>query len=78
MSSDTADDDGPPEIEGAIGVIMDVTEHYAAIEAETKRRHQAMANEEAANEATRLKSQFLANVSHPLFTIPYIPQEVRY
>ncbi|KKA29183.1 hypothetical protein TD95_004313 [Thielaviopsis punctulata] len=65
LSSDTVNG---PEIEGAIGVIMDVTEHYAAIEAETKRRHQAMANEAAANEATRLKSQFLANMSHEFRT----------
>ncbi|KAL5611686.1 hypothetical protein BROUX41_000736 [Berkeleyomyces rouxiae] len=58
----------PPVIDGVIGVIMDITEHHAAIEEETKRMQQAVANEEAAKEATRLKSQFLANMSHEFRT----------
>ncbi|KKF95149.1 Sensor protein GacS [Ceratocystis platani] len=55
-------------IDGVIGVIMDITEHHAAIEEETKRMQQAVANEQAAKEATRLKSQFLANMSHEFRT----------
>jgi hypothetical protein len=44
---------------------MDVTElkeREAALEEEAREKRQAMANEAAAKEANRLKSQFLANV----------------
>lgn len=54
------------EIEGVIGVIMDVTEvkaKEAVLEAQAKEKQQLLANEAAAKEASRLKSQFLANVS---------------
>lgn len=53
-------------IEGVIGIIMDVTEvkaKEAVLEAQAKERQQLLANEAAAKEASRLKSQFLANVS---------------
>jgi PAS domain S-box-containing protein len=49
-----------------IGVIMDVTElkhREAELEEEAREKKQAMENEASANEANRLKSQFLANVS---------------
>lgn len=68
--------DGKPEtkfgdrresgIEGVIGVIMDVTEvkaKEAVLAAQAKEKQQLLANEAAAKEASRLKSQFLANVS---------------
>lgn len=54
------------EIEGVIGVIMDVTEvkaKEAVLAAQSKEKQQLLANEAAAKEASRLKSQFLANVS---------------
>lgn len=54
------------EIEGVIGVIMDVTEvkaKEAVLAAQAKEKQQLLANEAAAKEASRLKSQFLANVS---------------
>lgn len=54
------------EIEGVIGVIMDVTEvkaKEAVLAAQHKEKQQLLANEAAAKEASRLKSQFLANVS---------------
>lgn len=53
------------EIEGVIGIIMDVTEAKAkelVMEAQAKEKQQLLANEAAAKEASRLKSQFLANV----------------
>lgn len=53
-------------IEGVIGVIMDVSElkeKVEDLEEESREKKQAMANEAAAKEANRLKSQFLANVS---------------
>lgn len=53
-------------IEGVIGLIMDVTELKARerdIEAQAREKRQLVANEAAAKEASRLKSQFLANVS---------------
>lgn len=55
-------------IEGVIGVIMDVTklkEREQDLERQDKERQQLLANEAAAKEASRLKSQFLANVSQP-------------
>lgn len=58
-------------IEGAIGVIMDVTELRTRQEALQKQLHakrQAEANAKAAKDATRLKSQFLANMSHEIRT----------
>lgn len=54
------------DIEGVIGIIMDVTEvkaKEAVLEAQAKEKQQLLANEAAAKEASRLKSQFLANVS---------------
>ncbi|POR37491.1 Hybrid signal transduction histidine kinase J [Tolypocladium paradoxum] len=53
-------------IEGVIGVIMDVTElkeREEAIREQSREKRRAMANEAAAKEANRLKSQFLANMS---------------
>ena len=53
-------------IEGVIGVAMDVTDQRqqeAALEEQAREKRQAIANETAAREANRLKSQFLANVS---------------
>lgn len=58
-------------IEGAIGVIMDVTElksREADVERQTQEKRQLVANEAAAKEASRLKSQFLANMSHEIRT----------
>ncbi|OLN86778.1 Two-component system protein A 2 [Colletotrichum chlorophyti] len=58
-------------IEGAIGVIMDVSElkeKAEDLEEEAREKKQAMANEAAAKEANRLKSQFLANMSHEIRT----------
>lgn len=53
-------------IEGVMGFIMDVTElkdRERDIEAQALEKRQLLANEAAAKEASRLKSQFLANVS---------------
>lgn len=50
-----------------MGLIMDVTELKARerrIQAQDEEKRQLVANEAAAKEASRLKSQFLANVSH--------------
>lgn len=55
-------------IEGVMGFIMDVTElkdRERDIEAQVLEKRQLLANEAAAKEASRLKSQFLANVSLP-------------
>ncbi|KAI1404348.1 hypothetical protein F4819DRAFT_494859 [Hypoxylon fuscum] len=60
-----------PEIKGAIGVIMDVTElkkRDQDLEEQKKEKSQLKANEAAAKEASRLKSQFLANMSHEIRT----------
>lgn len=54
------------DLEGVIGIIMDVTEvkaKEAVLQQQAKEKHQLLANEAAAKEASRLKSQFLANVS---------------
>ncbi|KAJ4397588.1 hypothetical protein N0V93_001820 [Gnomoniopsis smithogilvyi] len=59
------------ELEGVIGIIMDVTEvkaKEAVLEAQAKEKQQLLANEAAAKEASRLKSQFLANMSHEIRT----------
>lgn len=56
-------------IEGVMGFIMDVTElkdRERDIEAQVLEKRQLLANEAAAKEASRLKSQFLANVSLPI------------
>lgn len=48
-----------------MGLIMDVTELKAQekhIQAQAQEKRRLMANEAAAKEASRLKSQFLANV----------------
>lgn len=61
----TMDNTVDNEIEGVIGIIMDVTEvkaKEAVLEAQAKEKQQLLANEAAAKEASRLKSQFLANV----------------
>jgi len=53
-------------VEGVIGVIMDVTElrdKEVDLELQAKEKRQLLANEAAAKEASRLKGQFLANVS---------------
>ncbi len=58
-------DAGCDPIEGVIGLIMDVTElksREADIERQAEERRLLVANEAAAKEASRLKSQFLANV----------------
>lgn len=58
------------EVEGVIGIIMDVTEvkaKEAVLEAQAKEKQQLLANEAAAKEASRLKSQFLANVRSSVF-----------
>lgn len=60
---------GGSYIVGVTGVAMDVTgqrKQEAALEEESKEKRQAIANETAAREANRLKSQFLANVSETL------------
>lgn len=57
---------GESEIEGVIGVIMDVTEikaKEAVLQAQAQEKQQLLSREAAAKEASRLKSQFLANVS---------------
>ena len=57
---------GESEVEGVIGVIMDVTEikaKEAVLQAQAQEKQQLLAREAAAKEASRLKSQFLANVS---------------
>ncbi|POS76317.1 hsp90-like protein [Diaporthe helianthi] len=59
------------EIEGVIGVIMDVTEikaKEAVLQAQAQEKQQLLAREAAAKEASRLKSQFLANMSHEIRT----------
>lgn len=65
--SDGKKDETPDnDIEGVIGIIMDVTEvkaKEAVLEVQAKEKQQLLANEAAAKEASRLKSQFLANVS---------------
>lgn len=61
-------------IEGVIGVIMDVSElkeKVEDLEEESREKKQAMANEAAAKEANRLKSQFLANVSEVCYRISW-------
>ncbi|KAI5462137.1 hypothetical protein BGZ63DRAFT_413576 [Mariannaea sp. PMI_226] len=58
-------------VEGVIGVIMDVTELKVREEAllrQSREKRKAIANEAAAKEANRLKSQFLANMSHEIRT----------
>lgn len=53
-------------IEGVIGLIMDVTElkhKEKDLQAQAQEKRRLVANEAAAKEASRLKSQFLANVS---------------
>jgi hypothetical protein len=53
-------------IEGVTGIVMDVTElkvREKHIQAQAQEKRRLVANEAAAKEASRLKSQFLANVS---------------
>jgi hypothetical protein len=54
-------------IEGVIALMQDITElkrQEDAVLMQAKERERLLANEAAAVEATRLKSQFLANVRH--------------
>jgi hypothetical protein len=54
-------------IDGITGILMDVTElkvREKHIQAQAQEKRRLLANEAAAKEASRLKSQFLANVSH--------------
>lgn len=63
-------------IEGVIGVIFDVTELRARemdLIEQAKERRQLVANEAAAKEASRLKSQFLANVRQDFMPAPFLP-----
>ncbi|KAI1425152.1 hypothetical protein F5Y12DRAFT_749061 [Xylaria sp. FL1777] len=58
-------------IEGAIGVIMNVTElkeREQDVETHVREKRQYMAKVAAAKEASQLKSQFLANMSHEIRT----------
>ncbi|KAI3338239.1 hypothetical protein F4824DRAFT_509463 [Ustulina deusta] len=58
-------------IEGAIGVIVNVTElkeREQDVKVHVREKRQYMAKEAAAKEASRLKSQFLANMSHEIRT----------
>ncbi|KAI5865735.1 hypothetical protein GGS23DRAFT_352824 [Durotheca rogersii] len=60
-----------PQIKGAVGVIMDVTElkkREQDLQEQVREKRQLQANEAAAKEASRLKSQFLANMSHEIRT----------
>ncbi|TGJ88357.1 hypothetical protein E0Z10_g485 [Xylaria hypoxylon] len=64
-------DSGPAAIEGAIGVIMNVTElkqREEAVKVHVREKRQYMAKEAAAKEASRMKGQFLANMSHEIRT----------
>lgn len=57
---------GTAAIEGVMGLILDVTElknRERHIQAQDQEKRRLVANEAAAKEASRLKSQFLANVS---------------
>ncbi|KAL9031396.1 MAG: hypothetical protein Q9196_000580 [Gyalolechia fulgens] len=59
------------DIEGIIGVSMDVTElkeHEAKMQEQEKENLRLLSAETAAKEASRLKSQFLANMSHEIRT----------
>jgi signal transduction histidine kinase/CheY-like chemotaxis protein len=59
------------DIVGVVGVSIDVTERKQAqerIEESALEKTRALAAEEAAREASRLKSQFLANMSHEIRT----------
>ncbi|ROW10855.1 hypothetical protein VPNG_05386 [Cytospora leucostoma] len=62
---------GDSEIEGAIGVVMDMTDlkrKEEVLQAQAREKQQLLAREAAAKEASRLKSQFLANMSHEIRT----------
>ncbi len=62
-------------IEGAIGVIVNVTElkeREQDVKVHVREKRQYMAKEAAAKEASRLKSQFLANVRLWQIKIQYI------
>ena len=62
---------GKKDIEGLIGVSMDVTqikEHEAKMQEQEKENLRLLSAETAAKEASRLKSQFLANMSHEIRT----------
>lgn len=56
-------------VDGVIGIIMDVTElkeREIDLKTQVQEKRQLVANEAAAKEASRLKSQFLANVSESI------------
>ena len=71
-----------PEVIGAIGIIMDVSELKAKemdLKEKVKEKRQLVANEAAAKEASRLKSQFLANVRvqpHSIMLLVLIREDV--
>ncbi|KAL8850440.1 MAG: hypothetical protein Q9221_004582 [Calogaya cf. arnoldii] len=68
QTSETVDES---QIEGLIGVSMDVTEvkeHEAKMQEQAQENLRLLAAETAAKEASRLKSQFLANMSHEIRT----------
>ena len=70
-SLQTSGDSGPRQVEGVIGVSMDVTElkqREAELQSQEQENFRLHSAETAAKEASRLKSQFLANMSHEIRT----------
>lgn len=64
-------DSDPSQVEGVIGVSMDVTElkqREAELQSQEQENFRLHSAETAAKEASRLKSQFLANMSHEIRT----------
>ncbi|KAK3065882.1 hypothetical protein LTS18_002281, partial [Coniosporium uncinatum] len=63
--------EGPPVLDGVIGVSMDITElqkREQELKNQEKENSKLLANAAAAKEASRMKSQFLANMSHEIRT----------
>ncbi|RWA15049.1 hypothetical protein EKO27_g15 [Xylaria grammica] len=66
-----SNDPTPRAVEGAIGVIMNVTElkeREQAVKLHVREKRQCIAEKAAAKEASQMKSQFLANMSHEIRT----------